>query len=88
MAAIVLVELKQTCEISPSQWEGRTDDNRPAYIRYRHGYLSVHIGPAGGDIGRALETDAWYAAQLKEDDDLDIELAEICQATGITLNLR
>lgn len=88
MAALVLVKLKQTCQMAPSQWEGRTDDDRPAYIRYRHGYLSVQVGPIGGDLGSALDTDEWYGAQLNSDDDSGIELAEVCRATGMVVNLK
>jgi hypothetical protein len=46
----IVVRLEQTCQFSPTQWEGRTVDDRPVYIRGRNGFLSVRIGPAGGGI--------------------------------------
>jgi hypothetical protein len=88
MADLVLVELKQTCQMAPSQWEGRTSDDRPAYIRYRHGYLSVHIGPVGGDLNGALDADEWYGEQLNGDNDSGIELADVCRAAGIVVSLK
>jgi len=35
----VIVELVQTCNACPSQWEGRLADGRSIYIRFRHGEL-------------------------------------------------
>lgn len=51
---LYLKELTQTCESCPSQWEGKSTDDRPVYIRYRYGYLSVRAGPPGGDIDSAV----------------------------------
>jgi len=42
--------LRQTCEGSPSQWEGWTDKHEPIYIRYRWGHLTVAIGEVGQEI--------------------------------------
>lgn len=42
-----VVSLTQTCSACPSQWEGRTDDDRPVYIRYRWGHLGIEIGEPG-----------------------------------------
>jgi hypothetical protein len=39
-----VVELQRTCIACPSQWEGRTDDGRAVYVRYRWGHLSVRVG--------------------------------------------
>lgn len=36
--------LEQTCESSPSQWEGRTSDGRFVYVRYRWGRLRIGFG--------------------------------------------
>ena len=43
-------ELKQNC----SEWEFRTFQNRPVYVRYRHGYLSIRIGEPDGGIWSAV----------------------------------
>jgi hypothetical protein len=47
--------LYQTCDVCPSQWEGRTPDDRPIYIRYRWGVLEIGIGKPGQDISAAVE---------------------------------
>lgn len=41
---IVVYDVKQTCGACPSSWEGRTEDGREVYARYRWGYLSVRVG--------------------------------------------
>ena len=67
-------ELKQTCAACPSQWEGRTEDDKSIYIRYRWGYLSVCIGQKGGGIGSAVNSKEVFGKQLG--DDLDGSLSE------------
>ena len=38
-----VVKLRKTCMISPSQWEGKLDDGRMIYIRYRFGTLYIYV---------------------------------------------
>jgi len=38
-----VVELERTCPAFPSQWEGKLEDGRMVYIRYRWGWLSIRI---------------------------------------------
>lgn len=52
--AIEIFKLKQTCPACPAQWEFITFQNRPVYVRYRWGYLSVSIGSPNGDISSAV----------------------------------
>jgi len=47
-------ELVQTCGACPAQWEFRTCQNRPVYVRYRHGYLSIKIGEPDASIFSAV----------------------------------
>jgi len=49
-----IVDLKRTCVACPSQWEARTKDDRPVYVRYRWGYLSVMMGKKGESIDDAI----------------------------------
>lgn len=49
MSLLKVIELKQTCNACPSQWDGKTDDGRILYVRYRWGYLSVCLGQDTGD---------------------------------------
>lgn len=53
---IEINELKQTCMACPSQWEFYTFDNRPVYVRYRWGFLSVCIGKENGVIMDAVRS--------------------------------
>jgi len=48
-----ILGLKQTSDACPSQWEFRTDEDRPSYVRYRWGWLSVCCGPPGGTMREA-----------------------------------
>jgi len=38
-----VIEIERTCFACPSQWEGKLDDGREIYIRYRNGNFSVLI---------------------------------------------
>ena len=40
---MIVTELEMTCSACPSQWEGRLEDGRFLYARYRWGYLSVTV---------------------------------------------
>jgi hypothetical protein len=42
--------ITQTCWACPSQWEGKLDDGRGVYIRYRWGSLTVQIGHLPMDL--------------------------------------
>lgn len=67
-----LKELIQTCTACPSQWEGRTEDDFPIYVRYRWGYLSIRKGEKGSES--AVEGTEIYSNQMGED--LDGTIAE------------
>ena len=43
MTLPLVTELEQTCEISPSQWEGKAEDGQFVYIRYRWGWLEIGV---------------------------------------------
>lgn len=51
---IEINKLKQTCTACPSQWEFFTFDNRPVYVRYRWGSLTVNIGEPNDTIMDAV----------------------------------
>lgn len=51
---IEINELEQTCMACPSQWEFYTFDNRPVYVRYRWGFLSVSVGKQHGTFTDAI----------------------------------
>jgi hypothetical protein len=38
-----VTEITQTCSACPSQWEGKIEDGRMFYARYRWGCLSVRL---------------------------------------------
>ncbi len=66
-----------TCSACPAQWEGRTDGDRPVYVRYRWGYLSVRVGPPGGDSWSAVGGVLIYGGQIGEEYDGAIEWREV-----------
>ena len=55
--------LEMTCDAFPAQWEGRTDDGRCVYVRYRSGWLRIGLGDthaAAIDAAmRHANPDAW-----------------------------
>lgn len=56
-----VILLDQTCTACPSQWEGRTDDGRHVYIRYRGGWLSAGIAAT---IDEAVRTDTFFGTNI------------------------
>jgi hypothetical protein len=68
-----LTELVQTCLYVPAQWEGRTADDRPVYIRGRHRELSVRIGPAHGSPDEAVGGEELLLLRLDEADAIPTE---------------
>jgi len=80
-----IASIKQTCGACPSQWEARTVDDRPVYIRYRYGFLSVRIGPQGADIWSAVGGTEIYGDGVGDAWDGVIELDEVCQKAGLIL---
>lgn len=85
MREIKLSELRRTCIACPSQWEGRTVNDEPVYIRYRWGYLSVRIGEKGGDIESAVRGETIYGKQLGGNLDGSLTEAQMLSATSIKL---
>ena len=61
----------------PAQWEGRTDDDRPVYVRYRWGYLSVRVGPPGGDTSSAVTGVEVHGEQVGGEFDGAIEWRQV-----------
>jgi hypothetical protein len=61
-----VIEIAKTCEASPSQWEGRDVESRPVYIRYRHGYLEIYVGPVNGEIDSAVFGNEIFGKQIGE----------------------
>lgn len=71
---LVIKYLEQTCSACPSQWEGTFTDGSEAYIRYRHGWLSVD-----------KDDESVFEARIGGNFDGYIELDEVLKITGITL---
>ena len=81
----VLTELRHTCFACPSQWEGRDTEDRPVYIRYRHGRLTVSIGPPGGSISDAIESGVDWDDYVGSDLDGCMGTGDMLKRTGIIL---
>lgn len=80
------VRLEMGCCACPTEYEGETDDGRPFYVRYRRGYLSVRLGPVGGDIWSAVQGAEVFGINHVNDDGSDgaIEWDEVCRLAGIS----
>lgn len=50
-----IVDLIQSCERSPSQWEGALSNGGWLYVRYRHRQLSIGVGASLDQAIRAAE---------------------------------
>ena len=66
-----------TCSACPAQWQGRTEGDRPVYVRYRWGYLSVRVGPPGGKMRSAVGGLQVYGEQVGDEYDGAIAWREV-----------
>jgi hypothetical protein len=66
LVMIPINNLKQTCTACPSQWEFRTYEDRPVYVRFRWGYLSIRIGNPGCDIMNAVNSNEVIGEQISD----------------------
>jgi hypothetical protein len=70
---IPIIDLIQTCEYCPSQWEFYTFENRPVYIRFRWGSLSIEIGDQNAPMENAVDGFVLYDdVQLSHENDGNI----------------
>lgn len=76
---MIIKDLVQTCGACPAQWEFRTFEDRPVYVRYRWGYLSIRIGGAGEDIDSAVAGEEIYGEHLAGEWDGVIEEEKIIE---------
>jgi len=51
-----VVSIEQTCGACPSQWEGRLDDGRGLYVRYRYGKLKIALFDGADYVSAPNET--------------------------------
>lgn len=66
----------------PAQWEGKLEDGRMIYIRYRHGYLSIRVSPApSDDIMDAVGAKEIYGELIGNGADGDMEECELISIT-------
>lgn len=75
-----IAELRRTTFVCPAQWEGRTEDDRPVYIRCRNALLSVRFGPVGGDASSAVLALPWWEQDLSDD---VTDFAEVASLTKL-----
>ena len=85
MQGMLIVELTQTCSAAPSQWDARLDDGRVVYIRYRHGELTVQIGPEYASVMDVVGMEHWFQEDAGDKNGPIIDIEEVCEATGLSL---
>jgi hypothetical protein len=82
-----VVALRQVSSEFLVQWEGRTDDERPIYIRFKDYHVSVRIGDVGGDMDSARFAKPWF--DVEDVDVIDywtISLDTVCGLTGVIVD--
>ena len=75
-----VVELEQTCTASPSQWEGKADDGRFVYVRFRWGHLRIGVGTTL-DEAVCDERKTVFERQLSDGLDGELSYKELRAAT-------
>ena len=77
---LIVIRLKQTCLSNPSQWQGRLEDGRVLYIRYRWGSLYAGVGRSLAEaVGVTKEPDESHVLQVGSAYDGYIELGEVAE---------
>lgn len=71
-------ELRMTCPACPAQWEGRTDDGRYVYVRYRWGWLQIGVGDT---FHEAVCDEVTLCEELGDDMDGSLSYSELIAAT-------
>ena len=69
----------------PAQWEALSEDGRHVFIHYRHGELTIYVGPPGGEKQDAPVGERWFWGEVGERHGGMIELGEVCEATGLVV---
>lgn len=64
----ILIEMSNTCYACPSQWEGKLNDGRLVYVRYRYGGLSIRVANiASDDIADAVRGNELFYEEIGAD---------------------
>ncbi|QMW23935.1 class I SAM-dependent methyltransferase [Sandaracinobacteroides saxicola] len=84
-AAVEVVALTCTCDIAPVQFEGRTRDDRPLYIRQHEGPATVCIGRPRETMAAAVQGDPQFLVPLLAQDDARNMLDDIARWCDLTL---
>jgi len=75
--------LKQTCNACPAQWEGKIDDGRMFYIRYRWGHLSLNVSEKATDnVMDAVNNSMFFAEEIGDGFDGYLDEPEMKKLTS------
>jgi hypothetical protein len=79
---IKIKEIQQITSMLPAQWEGKLEDRRQFYARYRWGQLTFFVSPIGVD---PLDGELVYKKQLGDEWHGEITTQEMLDAIGAVL---
>jgi hypothetical protein len=77
-----VVELHHINDGAPAQWQGYDSDEKPVYVRYRDGYLSVCVGQRGDSIFSAVYGSEVFGRQVGDAHSDMIDFAELKAITA------
>jgi len=84
-----MIEKHRTCMACPSQWEGKLDDGRMFYMRYRHSHFSFEVSlKPTDDVYDAIDGELVVHVTTDEDDGgwmTDGEALELLKENGVIL---
>ena len=78
-----ILDLKQTCESCPSQWEGQLTDTRAIYIRFRNRNLTIQVSEVGGTVDSAIESNPVFQVKTEADRGRAISLSKVKKLSGL-----
>lgn len=75
-----IINLECTCGACPTQYEGKLEDGRMFYFRYRWGYASLSVSPKeSNDVYDAVSGEEVYGEQLSDEWDGVLEEAKVIE---------
>lgn len=72
-----VIQIRKLPGLFPLVWEGRTHDDRPIYVRYRHGWLGVYLGEQGQKDVNYEEKELIYRAQIGDGMDSELDYSTL-----------
>lgn len=77
-----VVQLQQINSSAPVQWSGHDKHDKPVYVRYDNGYLSVSVGVEGDSVFSAVYGETIFGKQIDSQQSNEFTFEQLKTATA------